>query len=747
MKKILTTFLIFISMLSAVTNEIVLVEDGKTSSEAICQGDSWKVSENYITGNGTGQFLLSVFGLNNAPFTITAELEIEKLGHTAAGFTLGNALFGFDSPKGFFTEGTGLSQNTYPTNGLIKSAEKFIFTADYQSGKIKFSINGNEVVTTDFKFNTLASIGIRPHRAKVKVYNLKVKGFFKEQEKLDYVFSSGSFGYNTFRIPALVTSKQGTLLAFAEGRVNHSGDHGDLDIVLRRSEDDGKSWQDLIVVQDDGKYQCGNPAPIVDTKSGRIFLLSCGSTDSEHAVMSGKATREVYIQHSDDDGKSWTARRNISHMVRKENWRWYATGPCSGIQIQEGKHKGRLVVPANHSDEKRAYYSHTIFSDDNGETWQIGEVAGIGSNESTLAESQKDELYHSMRMQNHGQRVRGTRYSSDGGKSWTELKHDSFLNCSVCQAAVIRDYNHPSRLIFSNPAKLGKREGMAIRISEDGGRTWPYRKTVFEGSSAYSDLAMINKEQVGILFEGGNHSYWQGGIAFKKYSISELKVLDPAESQIADAKFGWGLWKQRHEQFSASAKAGDVDLVLLGDSITHYWQKNSMCKTDGQKVWDEYWANKKVVNMGIGSDRTQHVLYRVQNGNFDGIKPKAVVLMIGTNNTSSNHPAGDIYFGIRDIITEIHKRSANTKILLYDIFPRIRGGKHAQDNNARANELIKSLCDGKRVFHCSINEKLLDESGEPCKEIFFDGIHINGDGYKIWAEDILTNLKKANINL
>ncbi|MGL4854445.1 MAG: GDSL-type esterase/lipase family protein, partial [Lentisphaeria bacterium] len=184
-----------------------------------------------------------------------------------------------------------------------------------------------------------------------------------------------------------------------------------------------------------------------------------------------------------------------------------------------------------------------------------------------------------------------------------------------------------------------------------------------------------------------------------------------------------------------------------GDSITHYWQKNVMCKTDGQESWDKYWGNYYVENFGIGSDRTQHVLYRLQNGNLDGIMPKAIVLMIGTNNTSSGHKPEDIILGITDIIKEITVRCPRTRIIIYDIFPRLRNAPQAVENNKATNLLLKKLADGKRVIHASIYDQLLDKDGNANKEIFFDGIHMTNAGYEIWAKDVLRLLKKYNIKL
>lgn len=355
---------------------------------------------------------------------------------------------------------------------------------------------------------------------------------FAAELPLDYVFKSRDKGYHTYRIPAIVATKKGTLLAFAEGRVNHSGDHGNLDIVLKRSTDNGKTWGNLILVQDDGNNQCGNPAPVVDLKTGRIILLSNGSNASEGAVMSGQGTRECYVQYSDDDGLTWTPRRNISDQVRPGGWRWYAMGPCSGIQIQQGKHKGRLVIAANHSDEKGTYQSHSLYSDDGGKNWKVGNSAEAGSNESQIAEVAPDLLVQNMRMQHHSKGQRATRTSKDGGATWAPLQHEPELPCSICQGSVIRDYkNGNNRLFFSNPAAQPlSRKNMTIRASADGGKTWPIKKVVFEGPSGYSNLIMLGKGKIGILFEGGKKDL-ADGIAFQSYNLRDINEKVQATSK------------------------------------------------------------------------------------------------------------------------------------------------------------------------------------------------------------------------
>jgi lysophospholipase L1-like esterase len=198
-------------------------------------------------------------------------------------------------------------------------------------------------------------------------------------------------------------------------------------------------------------------------------------------------------------------------------------------------------------------------------------------------------------------------------------------------------------------------------------------------------------------------------------------------------------WMVQHEGFNARAKKGDVDVVFLGDSITAGWGGN------GKAIWAERYAPLKAVNFGIGGDRTQHVLWRVQNGNFDGITPKAVVLMIGTNNTGSD-TAPQIAEGVTAIVKEIRARTPATKILLLAVFPR----NEKADNPARVkiaeiNSIIAKLDDGKTVFFQDIGSKFLQPDGTLTREIMPDLLHLSPAGYQIWADAIqekLTELLK-----
>ena len=194
------------------------------------------------------------------------------------------------------------------------------------------------------------------------------------------IFVSGQEGYHTYRIPSLIATRKGALLAFCEGRKSSSGDSGDIDLLLRRSPDGGKTWEKTRVVWDDGPNTCGNPCPVVDARTGTIWLLLTHNlgTDTERSIVNGtsKGTRTVWVTRSDDDGATWRRPVEITGAVKRHNWTWYATGPGIGIQLQSG----RMVVPCdNMVAGTTGHQSHVILSDDGGKSWHSGALSDISA--------------------------------------------------------------------------------------------------------------------------------------------------------------------------------------------------------------------------------------------------------------------------------------------------------------------------------------------------------------------------------
>ncbi|MER5663136.1 sialidase family protein [Streptomyces mirabilis] len=328
-------------------------------------------------------------------------------------------------------------------------------------------------------------------------------------------------GYACFRIPAVVRSTHGTLLAFAEGRVHDCGDAGDIDIVVKRSTDGGRTWGPLQVVNEGAGDTHGNPAPIVDRETGRIVLAetyNTGRTDGRGCDV--PCDRTPHLQYSDDDGLSWSAPRDLSAEILPSNWNsWYATGPVHGIQLTRGRHAGRLVFGVNtetwNGSRVTANNAALITSDDGGDHWRIGAsdswpIAEDGTfrqkpSELTLTERADGSVLVSGREQDGtdlGHRTQTV--SRDGGDSFTAPFRDlPGLYAPQVQGSVLR---LGDRILLACPGDPDRRRTMMIRSSYDGGRTWDSvdRGTVVTTDwSGYSDLVGIGGGAVGLLYEGG----------------------------------------------------------------------------------------------------------------------------------------------------------------------------------------------------------------------------------------------------
>ena len=343
--------------------------------------------------------------------------------------------------------------------------------------------------------------------------------------EFNYIYNQGTDGFELYRIPAIVKSKSNILLAFAEARKARSnGDSGDIDLVVKRSSDNGKTWSKQITIWNDGQNTCGNPVPIVDDR-GRIHLLMTWNfqTDTWGAITNGTGedSRRPYYTYSDDDGITWAQPVEITSSVKKEKWDWYATGPCHGIQIQKGIHKGRLVAPnyfTTRESGKVTSYSHIIYSDDYGKTWKPGEptpVGGVG--ECSVAEIGEGTLMLNMRADEGFYRKSCT--SIDGGLTWSspQISIDQ-IDCK-CQGSIL---SIGGAVFLSNAASATERINMTIKKSTDNGKNWKGQYTVYEGNSGYSDIVELSDSQIAIIYEGGEKRYTDG-LAFKVVSIKSIQ--------------------------------------------------------------------------------------------------------------------------------------------------------------------------------------------------------------------------------
>ena len=521
-----------------------IIKNGNEAN-AIVMGDKWTKGDGFIECSGKGDnfdnMLYSSFYVNDDDFHIKAKLSLEKLEGTTSIFWFFNNHFGFDSnsdqadlKERLFIYSPKLDSVIY-----LEKAEKFIekgspfnFEAIRKEGSISFYINQEKVAeepVKNFSEPLQGNIAFRPWRNTMRIYNWSIKGNFSDLPNPKFVFKSGEGGYACFRIPSIIQTNSGKLLAFAEGREGNCRDNYDVNIVMKSSTDGGNSWGPLQLIWEDSTNTCSYPVPVVDRNSGRIVLFSTWSLGEDHWGTifkgEGKDTRRVFIFYSEDDGESWTAPKEITKDVKLSEWDYYGIGTGSGMQIKQGKYKDRMLAAAYHSrfDEKPIFRSHLIYSDDGGLNWKIGGVSSeTETSECEVAELSDGALMLNMTVRSHRIKARSIGTSRNGGQTIENQQLDNNLFGPFCQASFdsFFDKNGQNTLLFSNPHHRYARENMTVQFSTDEGKTWQVGPTLFEGYSANSDLIILEDGSMGCLFECGK-VWTYDGISFKKFSLPE----------------------------------------------------------------------------------------------------------------------------------------------------------------------------------------------------------------------------------
>ncbi|MEU5941894.1 sialidase family protein [Micromonospora sp. NPDC047548] len=360
------------------------------------------------------------------------------------------------------------------------------------------------------------------------------------------LYGRGDFGYACFRIPAVVRAKNGMVLAFAEGRVDDCGDDGDIDLVLRRSADGGRTWGPLQVVIDGNGQTRGNPVPIVDERTGRVAVVGTGNGA---APCPNGCPRDPFLVTSEDHGATWSAVRELTE-AKRPGWNfWYATGPMHGIQLQRGPHAGRLVVGASFESYDgvgaHLYGTHLLYSDDGGLTWQIGaetfrDDGSVIAQEVTVVELIDGRIYALARERGTDPGHRAYATSSDGGQTFdAPFRTIPDLEMPDVQASTLRfsatDAGDASdRILLSSPAHPVAREVMTVRSSFDEGRSWQRwdeGKVFYWGPTAYSDLVRLDGDEAALMYEAGQASPYET-IRYARFNEAYLAAPNPTPPGI-----------------------------------------------------------------------------------------------------------------------------------------------------------------------------------------------------------------------
>ncbi|MFT4543329.1 MAG: hypothetical protein ACI841_003089 [Planctomycetota bacterium] len=591
------------------------------------------------------------------------------------------------------------------------------------------------------------------------------------ERKITNVFERGERGYHTFRIPALAHCNDGTLLAFAEGRVTGGGDSGNIDLVMKRSADNGLTWGALQVVADFGDGTIGNPSAVVDRASGAVILLLTASPDGCHEgdIRSGKkGVRDPYVMRSTDSGRRWTSPRALNEEGDRPDWRWYATGPGHAIQLTEGAHAGRIVAPANHSASGGSgndqLGSHLLLSDDAGITWRIGAVDDshvgdniINPNECSVVERPDGSLYVSARDQ-HGtsEATRAHATSTDGGESFdAAFRATPSLEGPVCQGSL--EGTSDGSMWFIGPSDPSARKRLALRWFSSRGRNWTEAAVLYEGASAYSDLVEIGESNFGCLFEGDNYEWigftpitvptGSGSTAGKSHdwlSLFNGQNLDGWTPKIKGQKLGDdslqtfrvkdGLLQVNYDNYDQFE--GRFGHLFFDSHFSHYNFRVEYRfvgeQTPGGPGWA--WRNSGVMIHGQSAESMT----------LDQDFPVSIeVQMLGGADTGERSTSNLCTPGTHVVFGEdlVKRHCTNSKSKTY------RGDEWViAEIEVRGNELIRHTIDGVSVLEYS--KPQLDPSDGDAKSLIVDGnVMLTGGSISLQAESHPLEFRRVEIQV
>jgi sialidase-1 len=351
---------------------------------------------------------------------------------------------------------------------------------------------------------------------------------FAGEPEFGDVFIPQSDGFKSTRIPSLVVTQKGTVLAFAEGRAANA-DQAKNKIISKRSTDAGRTWSAVQTLADDGDNSLNNPCAVEEKKTGRVFLMyqriPAHLKESSKATQTGFEGDGIYrnfLIWSDDDGVTWTKPLDVTRTTKHATGATtVAGGPGIGIQLTRGPHKDRLIIPFNEGPYGQ-WNNFAVYSDDRGASWAVGDnVPGaMVGKQSQINEVQMVELSDGSVMLNSrqfaGEKVRKTAISRDGGVTWSKVEGVPELPDPSCMASILRysfaDDGGKSILLYSGPDST-KRDTGTIHISYDEGKTWPIKRVLRPGSFAYSVLTRFPDGTIGCLFEE------RGKISFARIAL------------------------------------------------------------------------------------------------------------------------------------------------------------------------------------------------------------------------------------
>ncbi len=487
---------------------------------------AWEREEGYIEGRAINNMLYAPDVVDTGDFHLYVRMSVTAVTQNPAAFLeIGQLhlwLVVDATAQDHYLTGAMLEDTVYaqPTEPLVEG-EPFVLEVLRKGEMVQVLVNGNTTIEALADSTFTGKVGVYPWHSTVQIMDFTASGSlvpFEPAVSFTPVFKRGEQGYNTFRIPAIV-DVDGSLLTFCEGRKNGRGDEGDVDLVMKRSDDEGATWSELEVVfevGDTAHTAIGNPTVILDDR-GTLHLFA--RQDWYH----------IYYLTSNDVGQTWSTPKDITEVVKAVDFPAHrlVTGPGHAIQLKHEAHSKRLLVPVwMHDTVNNIYNGTAMYSDDYGASWTVAapiDLSHPGSNEAQVVELHDGTIMMTIRMQQNGQQCRAVAYSNDGGATWPRLQHEPALPDPRCHASINSiSLDTGSVLVFANPANTNGRSRMTLRYSTDEGQTWAAAKLLNAGPSAYADLVALPGDKVGCLYEAGHHFMYEV-ITFQTISVHEIR--------------------------------------------------------------------------------------------------------------------------------------------------------------------------------------------------------------------------------
>lgn len=552
------------------------------------------------------------------------------------------------------------------------------------------------------------------------------------------LFAPGDEGSKYYRIPALATAADGSLIMVADKRWTQLNDlPSHIDIVAKRSEDKGKTWSATSIVAgaDDDSKGYGDPLLIVDKKTGDILCIYAFGQGLWQSTASDPI--RIGLSRSKDNGKTWSPTEDITSQIYgaeckdpvRRNWHGAFAASGRGLQLKDGR---LMFVLAVRTPDTRPWVgnlsNYVCYSDDGGKTWAVSENAATSAgDEAKLVELNNGNIMMSIRSSKN----RTFSISTNRGVNWSKASKNTDLKEPACNGdilnyASILGLRNKSCILHSLPNDTIIRQNVSIAVSYDEGATWPIKKTICPGYSAYSTMTVLPDGTIGIVVEEGK---WDknlpGEDGFSLYFMRfSLDWITNGTDRYALPRYST-YYYQRTSLFDILPITAK-DIVFLGNSITNGCE------------WHELLKNKNIKNRGISGDVINGI-----NDRIDEIlkgKPSKIFLMAGINDISKGHSIAEITGNIDKLVKKIKKVSPKTKLYLQSLLPVNDYFGKFEEHTSRwqmvvpINEELKKIAKGNKLTYVDVYSLFANSSGKMNIQYTNDGLHLLGPAYAMWRD-------------